>query len=448
MAGGAASSASSIANALQAAVNQNNAQKRMKDEEKAVQGREEDNAYYHALENGWQDVPMAQQQPQAAAPGRPTLQTPAQPGDTAAAPVPQAIDPSRIKQIGRRAMYKPTDQETGKAFVPAGQLGEALKTGGWDGKTPITPEQSHSIMQALDAAQPKDEPYEYDASGKYLDAATGKPVPGFIGKKTKKFYPVDMGQGGGTQASGTPGAAPGGVFDTSRPFDQTGQNDTAQVPSNGGAGVTFSPKEKDEKTKNLHFETHTNDKGDVTTFGYDPETMELKSTHVAKGVGPQRRDPIDPNAPKPPKPMSPGDARQIVQNKAKALADAQKAYTKESSEAITDDDHKAANDNLRKGQQQAQLNYEQELSAATGKEIPHNNWADGGATTPVRSVTATATPATPGKTQTPAKPAQPVAAPAAQPAAAAAATPRFATNKKTGERLELKGGKWVPTTAR
>ena len=120
---------------------------------------------------------------------------------------------SRMKQINGSWYYYPTDQEKGKNFIPSGQLGDALKTAGWDGKTPVTPEQSHSVMQALNEAQPKDEPYEYDASGKYLDAKTGKPVPGFIGKKSKKFFPVDL--SGGDSQSSTPGAAPGGPFDTS-----------------------------------------------------------------------------------------------------------------------------------------------------------------------------------------------------------------------------------------
>jgi hypothetical protein len=288
-------------------------------------------------------------------------------------------------QSGKR-FYVPTqserDRKQGKTFRPTGQLADALKTAGWDGETDITPEQSHGIMQSLNEAQPKDEPYEYDASGKYIDVRTGLPVPGFIGKKTKKFYQIDMsGSGGQQQQASTPGAAPGGPFDGSGAGMRT--DGGAQPPASRGSveargnAYDFAPKEKEPKApKSLHFETHTNDRGDVTTFGYDPETMELKSTHVAKGVGPQRKDPADPNAPPKPKPMTPANARIIVQNKAKALGDAQKAYTKAASMALNDDDKNAALDDLRNAQKQAQLNYEQELSAATGNEIPHNNWAD------------------------------------------------------------------------
>lgn len=91
--------------------------------------------------------------------------------------------------------YIPTDKEKGSSFVPAGGLADALKGAGWDGKSPITPEHSHSIMQALNEAQPKDEPYDVDTSGKFLDAQ-GNPRAAIIGKKSKTVKFLDMPDGG------------------------------------------------------------------------------------------------------------------------------------------------------------------------------------------------------------------------------------------------------------
>lgn len=108
--------------------------------------------------------------------------------------------------------YMPTEQEQGKSFIPVGGLAGALQGAGWDGKTPITPEHSHSIMQALNEAQPKDEPYDIDTSGKFVDAQ-GNPTPVAIGRKTGVVKILTMGGGAQTTAaSPAQGGSPGGPF--------------------------------------------------------------------------------------------------------------------------------------------------------------------------------------------------------------------------------------------
>lgn len=167
-------------------------------------------------------------------------------------------DPSRIQSIGGKRMYKPTDLQAGKAFVPHGGLADALmQGGGWDGKTPLTDTQSHSLMMAINEAQPKDERSVYDNSGKYIDAKTGKGVPGFIGEKTHKFFPIDLSGGGGSPQPGpaqapapSSGGAPGGAFDLTRGLTPTPAQPGAQpgaAPAGADSAFSFAPPEKPEK---------------------------------------------------------------------------------------------------------------------------------------------------------------------------------------------------------
>jgi hypothetical protein len=152
--------------------------------------------------------------------------------------------------------YAPTEQEQGKSFVPTGGLAGALQSAGWDGKTAITPEHSHAIMQALEAAQPKDEPYDIDTSGKFLDAQ-GNPAPVAIGRKTGQVKMLTMGGGAQTPTATPPsqGGSPGGpgsqpqAAPQSAPVAPVAPGSTvAPGPAAQPGAVRFALPEKNEPT--------------------------------------------------------------------------------------------------------------------------------------------------------------------------------------------------------
>lgn len=194
--------------------------------------------------------------------------------------------------------YVPTqterDAQSGKTFVPTGGLAEALKNGGaWDGKTPITQEASHSLMMALNEAQPKDEPYDIDVSGKFRDAQ-GNPVPVAIGKKTKTVTMLNL--GGGSQSNG---GAPGGPFDSSDDPGQPGQplQQAAQQPVQPGAaqvgrGLNFAPSEKAEK------QPRKEDENDWIRIATDPtsDPQEVARANAALSLQRQMRPATDAQA--------------------------------------------------------------------------------------------------------------------------------------------------------
>lgn len=266
-----------LLNGLNEAARQQAVFQQTQQKQQADQDRQDQQDYFHAVQDGWVPAPEQRMGAQSAS----VLQSPTGGKPVAAAASPGLIvrdpnapkpaadpnspfsyDPSRMATIGKKQMYKPTDAESGKSFVPTGQLGDALRTAGWDGKTAITPEQSHGIIQALDEAQPKDEAYEYDASGKYRDAKTGLPVPGFIGKKTKKFYPIDLSGGAAPAAQtpvdpsrptlttpSTPGASANGPFNTAAQPEMApaAASPGAAPGATRGGAFSFAPPEKADK---------------------------------------------------------------------------------------------------------------------------------------------------------------------------------------------------------
>jgi len=173
--------------------------------------------------------------------------------------------------------------------------------------------------------------------------------------------------------------------------------------------------------KSLRFEPSTNDKGDVTMQGFDPETGELKSTNVAKGIGGTRKDPNATPAPKP-KVMTPATARTIRNSRDLGLKQANIAYDAEMKSANTNADGSVSTadtvmggaspfEKRRQAYAAVQNKFEQDVSEATGNDIPHNDWADRMQEFPASGTASKGT-----KTAQPVKPAQPAqrtAAPAA-----------------------------------
>ena len=297
---------------------------------------------------------------------------------------------------GQTPLYKPTEQESGKTYIPGGQVAQIAKLAGWDGKTPVTADFSHALMLAYNEAQPKDEPSHIDTSGKFLDK-DGNPVPVMIGDKTGRVRLLDLSgvKNASAQPSAqpsTPGAANGGPFDTSGA--QTAPAPPAAAQGTGASPFTFAPKEPADKS--LHFEKDTDDEGNVTTRAFDAATAELVSRRTEK-IGPKRKDP---DAPAAPKPMSAALKVQIAKTKATALAKAETEYKKALSTAITPQDREDAAAERQASWRAAQDEYEQSISTATGQDVPHNPWADGGPVqTPPPAAAKTAAPAA-GKPKT------------------------------------------------
>jgi hypothetical protein len=303
-AAGAASGAASVFNAIQSAANQEANRRATLAAQQTTQDQKDQEDYVRAIQEGW--VPADNEQ---AVPGTQISQGTASKSMIARTPTSSNQDPNRIATIGGKRMYKPTDLEAGKAFVPHGGLGDALMQGaGWDGKTPMTQEQSHSLMMAINEAQPKDEPSEYDNSGKYIDSKTGKPVPGFVGKKTHKFFPIDFSaaaapaQPPAQPPPDTGGGMPGGAFDLTQGLTPSGtpagrptlmtppepgtaqpaQPGAAQPPASGASPFSFALPEKPEKPDVSQILP-----GQVGPNGgpliYDKNTQTIKEIPIPKG---------------------------------------------------------------------------------------------------------------------------------------------------------------------
>ena len=190
--------AASVLDNMNAAVNQQAQQTATQQRQQQIDDMENSRAQFQALQDGWQKADVVTQDPSGLK-RRGTV---------------AGIDPNRIQTVGGTRMYKPTDLETGKTYVPPpGSLMYNLHmANGWDGKTPINPAQSHELAMAVNEATPKDEASHIDVSGKFLDGE-GNPVPVMIGDKTGTVRPLKLNGG----AANTPGAANGGAFDTSQP---------------------------------------------------------------------------------------------------------------------------------------------------------------------------------------------------------------------------------------
>jgi hypothetical protein len=365
----------------------------------------------------------------------------------------------RITDPSGKTWYVPTEAEksasAGKTFIPSdGFFAQTLiQAGLWDGKRPITSDDAIHLTEALDRAQPKDEPFHVDLSGKFLDGQ-GNPAPVLVGDKTGKVRMLDLrGPQSAFQRQLESAIPPGTILPT------------AGSPQEGP--FSFDPQGgKPEKApKNLHIDTRTNNAGDVTTRGFDPETGELKFTRTDKGIGPKRRDTSAGTGEKPP---SGAQFRMVAAAKAKALKEANDAYTKAVASKdgidVSEEDKHNALIELRKKHVQIQNDYEEGVTGLTGNDVPHQDWADraleeaqrGAAQASPDFIGPRTSAAGPGRGA--AKPAQqtaakPAAAQPAQPAAAAAAQPGRVpkeddtiVNPTTGARMKFKGGKWQPIT--
>ena len=192
---------------------------------------------------------------------------------------------------------------------------------------------------------------------------------------------------------------------------QPGSLEGVSIPHEAVAS-TFGKILGAEKEDKVHIVT--NDAGDVT--GLETETG--KKLWTAKGVGPRRKDPADPNAPKPP---SATQLRQVTTTKARALAKAEQDFVKarKAAAAIGDTQGaKEAEDDLTKAKQAAQDEYEQSIEALVGHPMEHVEVSGAGPQRGAQDKVDTGKPG--GSTKTP----------AAQPAPQARAAPKAASLEK------------------
>jgi hypothetical protein len=373
-------------------------------------------------------------------------------------------DPGRIVTIGGKRLYMPTASEKEErslndtnSFEPTGLLDKALVSAGRKPGQRIKNSESHAILQALNEAQPKEDGWELDTSGK-IQNAQGDPM-GFWKNKKGQIKLLDLSglsEAGGDQQQpapqgnlpggptiqnaqqpgggaliprgslqqSSPGAAPGGLFDLSQqqpaagdstatipfPFDpsQRAQPQPSQPAQRGAApaaGVHFALPAKPEKPDKYTYNHFTDDRGavSVTRIGPDdspPEKWDGKKwapLEASEAIGPKRRDPDAAPRQKPP---SAAQLRMVTKTKADRLEKAQGAYKKAVAGAIDDDEKTQAAADLKQEYQAAQNEYESGISTLTGNDVPHNDWAD-------RMTAGGAAPAS----AAPAQPAQRTAAP-------------------------------------
>lgn len=134
--------------------------------------------------------------------------------------------------------------------------------------------------------------------------------------------------------------------------------------------------------KNLHFQTHTDDSGNVTTYGYDPESGQLVSTEKHAGVGGRRRDPdaeLTLGQKKTAERFTAEALRYAAQRKADKLSGAEKAFT-DAVKSVTGtraerkEKLAAARDQLWQSKQQIQNEYEDALGEA-GADVQHIDYS-------------------------------------------------------------------------
>jgi hypothetical protein len=204
-----------------------------------------------------------------------------------------------------------------------------------------------------------------------------------------------------------------------------------QVPFGNMATVSGITKPTPTPKKTLHWERSTDDKGAVHVRAYDEDGL-LASEHTYPGEGKATKQPAATGADKPP---TKSLLTSIESRKGTALKKARDAYRKAVTSSIpgvpVDDDAKRqAGADLKQAYQDAQNDYEAQLSAATGHDIDHDEWADN------LGADAGETPAAPAA-ETPGAPAQPAAA--APQAAVPAQTPAAPAQRGGGKKNDPLG---------
>ncbi len=472
-AAGYASSASSLLNAFnsaarQAAQQQAAAARQKAIDEQAQAQKQFDNEEKIRAAGGVSSTIEADGSPSDSNTGRPTINTAKpQPRPNPAA---EGYGNPSVEPVSGRTYVFPSADQKNKTFVPTGGLADALAAStNWDRKTPITATQAHEWLQAVDAAQPKNEPSTLVGQNGDIQDSDGNPVMGFVGHNTGKFTPINMS-----------GGSAGGPFDASasqgpqQPRPQSAQaGDQYNAPANAGppgydlsqmgggkqdGAFTFQPPQKADKPDVSQIIPNVQGPGGGPVI-YDKNSQSTKEVALPKGskavMTPAQqeadKDRHEHEAErKDASKMKPAEARLIVKTKADGIAKADAEYRKATfaddptqQQILTPADWKQAIRERNKAYEAVQNEYEESLGAATGNEIPHNDWADKLAASDAAKGTTSQATASPGRggAKAPAAPAAAAPAAAAPPAITEGTIIR---NPKTGARQILRGGAWKP----
>lgn len=351
--------AAQFVNAVREARAQKAALDYRKSQDRAAANHQNLEDQFRARNEGWIPAPVPALHTDSS--GYPTLKkTDADTAQPGASDDGYSYDPSREQVFGGALFYKPTDQEkdlhSGKAFQPTGWLKDRFDEVGHTG--PVTPAESHSLLQAFN-----------DHLGiQQKQAAANAPEVQIPETGIKAF-----------DANGKPVLLQRG--------SKSGTLSVKALPD----GVTLAePKPPAQKEPHIA-RMENRQTGDVTEVATDPQSGKELWRNTYKGAAGIGRDP---NA-EPPKRMTSATARAITQTKNNAISAANTKRMKALSEAITPEDRAQANQEWKQSLQAAQNNYEESISAATGKDLPHNSWADelsesGPATAPLNAAGASA----------------------------------------------------------
>jgi hypothetical protein len=414
---------------MMAAANQQATQQRLAAQAQAAQDQRDQTARYRALQAGWEPV-----QAETRMPGGMIDRT---------KPLNPNADPKRQKMmIGGQLMSKPTEVESGKAYIPKeGSLMYNLHMAqGWDGKSPVTASESHSLAMAVNEAESQlNEPVEIDATGRFRDA-DGNPAAVAIGKRTHTVQPLRNMRGGAAQpasGAGLPGGAfdgaaaqpnaapaqPASAFPFTPPDQAAAQTATPAVPTvptrptlkrrepgdaqgaglPGGAfdgtaapapaGGPFSFALPEKAAKEPRKETAD----DWVRIITDPESDPAEKTRATNALALWRAPGTESDKDRDlTRAAIAGDRaerrserdqtraeaqkkifRGFEATKKKSIDTANKEYRKALAVAFTPEDKKAAADQLRSDVDDAQKEYEIAIGGETGQDVPHNNWAAG-----------------------------------------------------------------------
>jgi hypothetical protein len=430
------SAATSIYNAMQSAANQAANQKRLREQEAQAGLQRQFENELQLQKEGAQKAPLSQD-PYVAPAGRPTLMKKESqvPGGDPNAPdaVPATPAGQTIREPKSGVLHtNPTDLEKGKTFVPQGQLADMLEMAGHERGKPMTPADSHTLMEAINLAVPKDEAVDLDTSGKFRDAQ-GNPVAVMIGKKTGKVRMLDLSGLGKNGSASTAQSAPGGGGLPGGAFDDNAVNAAPAAGAQSGGPFSFQLPEKTERKETpddwirmiTDPATDPKERARATAaleLARKPGTESDKDRDLTRAnLQADRAERMGERAQDRQEKLT-ATFRGFEKTKTKAIKDAVKEYRKSMATAITPEDKTAHLNQLRSDIDDAQKEYEGAIGDETGQTIPHSKWAQaydpdapGDGATPK-----TPPPKVNGKAhaQAAATPAQQGAAPAAPPASA------------------------------
>jgi hypothetical protein len=436
--------ASGLANALQSAANQKATQLRLQREEQSANAQREFQDQLEIYKAGGQEDAIAGNAMGQAAPGT-RVQAPAT--------LRKADDEDLASRQSRKGTtitsprsgkqyYLPTEQEKGKTFVPEGQLADMLEMAGHKRGTEITPSDSHTVMEALNLAQPKGETFHIDTSGKFL-GPDGKPGPAIIGDKTGIVRMLDLSGGGSAFNLQKQGAIPPGTI---LPPAGTSQGVSFGLPDKPDRpdAQSILPNQQGPNGGILVFDKNTQSvnevnipkgsKGVMTEAQKEADKDRDLSRSLAQGERGERRTERQQDKAEAAKKTSRGfEAKKNTANR-KAID----AYRKAIAGDPTPGGKKEALANLRSDLDNNQSEYETDVKSETGNEFEHNKYA----------LTFDPDAPAPGTTQMsapPAKPAKPAEAPAPQQAAKGNVAPEGTViTDAQGQTHTKRGGQWQP----